>query len=83
MKGNPEERAVMLAKYIIERKSTVRDTAKRFGISKSTVHKDITARLERHNRALFEEVREVLLLNLQERHVRGGAATKAKYKKHA
>ncbi len=79
MKGLPEERAVALARYIIESKATVRSAAKQFGVSKSTVHKDITYRLERVNRALFEEVRKVLEHNLKERHIRGGLATKKKW----
>ena len=72
-------RCEMLAEYIIENGATVRDTARRFGISKSTVHKDVTERLERCNLSLFERVREVLDLNKSERHLRGGAATKNKY----
>ncbi|MPM81781.1 Stage III sporulation protein D [bioreactor metagenome] len=80
MKGMPEERAVALAHYIIENKATVRSAARQFGVSKSTVHKDITYRLARQNHALYEEVRPVLEQNLRERHIRGGLATKRKYK---
>ena len=79
MKGNMEERACELASYIIENKATVRSTAKKFGISKSTVHKDIAERLPLHNKALYTAVKEVLEANKAERHLRGGAATKRKY----
>lgn len=72
-------RCETLGKYIIDNKATVRDTAKRFGISKSTVHKDVTERLKRCNHALCSQVREVLDENKSERHLRGGAATKNKY----
>jgi ATP-dependent Lon protease len=68
-----------LAGYIIEKKSTVRSAAKKFGISKSTVHKDVTERLELINEGMADEVRAVLLENKAERHIRGGQATKAKY----
>ena len=67
------------AEYIVKTNSTVRACAKHFGISKSTVHKDVTERLEEIDRRLFEEVREVLDKNLSERHIRGGMATKSKY----
>ena len=80
MKTNIEERAIELAEYIIENKATVRAAAKRFGISKSTVHKDISERLERVNGALYKEVKEVLEINKAERHIRGGIATRRKYK---
>ena len=72
MKGNLEERAVILGEYIIEHQSTVRDTAAVFGISKSTVHKDLTAVLPRLNAGLYKEVRAVLDFNKEERHLRGG-----------
>lgn len=81
MKGNVEERAIRLGEYIIEKKSTVRDSAKAFGISKSTVHKDLTARLPHLNEGLYREVRAVLDLNKEERHIRGGEATRRKYMK--
>ena len=82
MKGTSiEERAVSLARYIIDSKDTVRGTAKKFGISKSTVHKDLSQRLERINRALYVDVRKVLDENKAERHIRGGLATKKKYEK--
>ena len=76
-----EERAVKLARYIIDSKDTVRVTAKKFGISKSTVHKDLSQRLENINHSLYLEVREVLDENKAERHIRGGLATKKKYEK--
>lgn len=74
-----EERSVRLGEYIIEHRSTVRDTAASFGISKSTVHKDLTAVLPRQNAALYKEVRQILDINKEERHLRGGEATKHKY----
>ncbi len=76
-----EERAEGLALYMIENHTTVRAAAKKFGISKSTVHKDITERLEHINPDLYAEVREILDLNKAERHIRGGQATRRKYKK--
>ena len=79
MKGNVEERAVRLGEYIIENRSTVRESAKAFGISKSTVHKDLTSRLPRLNSGLYKEVRAVLDVNKEERHIRGGEATRIKY----
>ncbi len=74
-----EERAKILATYIIETKSTVRATAKKFNISKSTVHKDISERLEKVNPSLASEAKKVLEINKAERHIRGGMATKRKY----
>ena len=79
MKGLPEERTIRLAQYMIGQKATVRQTAARFGISKSTVHKDITERLEEINPSLASETRKVLNVNKAERHIRGGLATKEKY----
>ena len=79
MKSNLEERAVRLGEYISEHKSTVRDTAAVFGVSKSTVHKDITTLLPKINIGLYKEVREILDINKEERHLRGGEATKQKY----
>jgi putative DeoR family transcriptional regulator (stage III sporulation protein D) len=76
-----QERCVSLGQYIIEKNTTVRDAAKVFGISKSTVHQDITTRLEKVNPALHKQVKQVLEKNKQERHIRGGMATKAKYNK--
>ncbi len=73
------ERVIKEGEYIIETLSTVRATAKCFGISKSTVHKDVTERLKNVDAKLFEEVRMVLDKNLSERHIRGGMATKRKY----
>lgn len=83
MKGLPEERAVNLAHYIIEENATVRAAAKKFGISKSTVHKDVSERLKTINLNLFREVNKVLQTNKSERHIRGGMATKHKYEKRA
>ncbi|MBC8536181.1 sporulation transcriptional regulator SpoIIID [Feifania hominis] len=79
MKGLPEERAVTLAHYIIENNATVRQSAKHFGVSKSTVHKDVTERLSQLNHELYTEVKAVLEQNKAERHIRGGQATKEKY----
>lgn len=73
------ERVTREAEYIIETKSTVRSAAQHFDISKSTVHKDVTERLESIDKKLFSDVREVLDKNLSERHIRGGIATKNKY----
>ncbi len=70
---------MQLAQYIIENRATVRAAAGKFGISKSTVHKDITERLPRMNPALAAQARQVLDVNKQERHIRGGIATKEKY----
>lgn len=75
-----EERACELAVYIIENKATVRSAAKQFNISKSTVHKDLTERLKTVSPALYQQVRELLDLNKAERHIRGGMATRKKYK---
>lgn len=74
-----DERAVELARYIIDTKDTVRGAAKRFGISKSTVHKDITERLNKINPSLATETRKILEENKAERHIRGGEATRLKY----
>ena len=76
-----EERAVSLAQYIIDSKDTVRGAASKFGISKSTVHKDVSERLLKINPALAKEVRFILDENKAERHIRGGMATKLKYSK--
>ena len=81
MNRNIEERACLLAQYIIETKTTVRMAAKKFGISKSTVHKDISERLEAINHNLYLQVKEVLEYNKAERHIRGGLATREKYAK--
>lgn len=79
MKGNIDERATLLARYIIEHRATVRSAAGAFGVSKSTVHKDVTTRLERLNPQLYRQVQQVLEANKAERHLRGGAATRLKY----
>ncbi len=74
-----EERVLQCAEYIIQTGCTVRACSAHFAISKSTVHKDVTERLQEIDGVLFEEVREILSRNLQQRHIRGGQATKAKY----
>ncbi|MBQ6944486.1 MAG: sporulation transcriptional regulator SpoIIID [Ruminococcus sp.] len=79
MKEQPTQRAVMLGQYIIENRATVRSAAKKFGISKSTVHKDVSERLKKENPMLYKEVKNILEINKQERHIRGGLATKRKY----
>ncbi len=80
MKGNMEERAERLALYIVENRTTVRAAAQKFGISKSTVHKDLSERLPQYNRSLYLQAKEVLEQNKAERHIRGGIATRKKYK---
>ena len=77
------ERCVVLASYLVENRATVRATAQRFGISKSTVHKDVTEILRHVDRALYDEVSRVLATNKQERHLRGGEATRRKYRQLA
>lgn len=74
-----EERACELAVYIIETGATVRNTAQHFGISKSTVHKDLSQRLPQYNHLLYSQVRKVLEENKAQRHIRGGMATRQKY----
>ena len=81
MRSHIEERAIVVAKYILEKSTTVRQTAKTFGVSKSTIHKDVTERLEEINPTLAKEVKMVLEKNKSERHIRGGMATKLKYEK--
>lgn len=80
MKGIVEERAVELGQYIIESKATVRSAAKKFGVSKSTVHKDVSERLKYVNPQLYSQVKAVLEINKAQRHIRGGMATRKKYK---
>ena len=80
VKGNMEERAVRLAQYIIENRATVRAAAVKFGISKSTVHKDLSERLPTFNRPLYLQAKQVLEENKAQRHIRGGIATRKKYK---
>ena len=75
-----EERAAALALYLIENRTTVRAAAKKFGISKSTVHKDLSERLPVYNRTLYLPVKEILEENKAQRHIRGGLATRRKYK---
>ncbi len=81
MKGLPEERAVMLARYIIDNGATVRQAAAQFGVSKSTVHKDVTERLRQISGPLYLSVKCILDKNKAERHIRGGMATKEKYRR--
>ena len=80
MRDNIEQRACDLAVYIIDNQSTVRAAAKAFGISKSTVHMDLSERLPHYNRALYLQVKHVLEQNKAERHIRGGMATRKKYR---
>ncbi len=79
VKPDPSHRAVVLGEYIIENRTTVRAAAKQFGISKSTVHKDVSERLKKEDPALYRQVKDILEINKQERHIRGGLATKRKY----
>ena len=79
VRGYIEERTIQLAKFISARRCTVRDAAREFGISKSTVHKDVTEKLYRIDPELFEEVRKILDINKAEGHLRGGEATRVKY----
>jgi putative DeoR family transcriptional regulator (stage III sporulation protein D) len=74
-----KERCVILGTYIVENRATVRQTAARYGVSKSTVHKDVTETLRHVNRTLFEEVAKVLEQNKNERHLRGGEATRQRH----
>ncbi len=80
MKDYIEKRAMEIAEYIINTESTVRQTAKKFGVSKSTVHKDVTERLPKINPPIANDVKRILLKNKSERHIRGGKATRLKYK---
>ncbi len=79
MKGIVEQRAIELAEYIINNKATVRSAAKQFGISKSTVHIDVSQRLRKLNPSMYNDVRKILDTNKAERHIRGGMATKQKF----
>lgn len=79
MKGIVEERAVELGTYILENRTTVRKAASKFGVSKSTVHKDVSERLRSVNPKLYCQVREILEINKAQRHIRGGLATRKKY----
>ena len=82
MKGIVEERAIELGEYIVEHEATVRKTAKKFGISKSTVHKDVAQRLKYVDPQLYQKVKAILDENKAQRHIRGGSATKLKYQKN-
>lgn len=79
MKGIVEERAALIGEYIAESKATVRKAARKFGISKSTVHKDVSQRLKSVNPSLYREVKEILAINKSQRHIRGGLATRQKF----
>lgn len=83
MKGIVEERAVELGTYILEHKATVRAAAKKFGISKSTVHKDVSQRLKNIDPPLYRDVKRILDVNKAQRHIRGGLATRMKYQREA
>lgn len=80
MKDYIEERVLEVANYIIDSKATIRKTAKVFGVSKSTIHKDMTERLPKINPTIAKEAKTILDINKAERHIRGGKATKMKYK---
>ena len=80
MNDSMEQRACLLAEYIIENRTTIRAAAKRFGVSKSTVHTDLSERLSQYNRSLYLHVKKILDLNKAERHIRGGIATQKKYR---
>jgi len=82
LKGIVEERAIELGEYIVEHEATVRKTAKKFGISKSTVHKDVAQRLKYVDPQLYQKVKAILDENKAQRHIRGGIATKLKYQKN-
>ena len=81
--SSSKERCVIIATYLVENNSTVRKVAHKFGISKSTVHKDVTQNLKRINPNLYMQVKKILEINKQERHLRGGEATKQKFKQQA
>lgn len=81
MKGIVEERAVELGEYIVQNKATVRSAAKKYGVSKSTVHKDVAQRLKSIDPQLYKKVKIILDFNKSQRHIRGGIATRLKYKK--
>ena len=83
LKIPPAQRAVTLGRYILEKKATVRAAARQFGISKSTVHKDVSERLKREDPELYSQVKDVLEINKQERNIRGGLATREKYREIA
>jgi putative DeoR family transcriptional regulator (stage III sporulation protein D) len=79
--SNNKNRCEILATYLVENKTTVRGVAKEFGVSKSTVHKDITDNLQKTNKTLYSKVKQILEQNKNERHIRGGEATKQKFLK--
>ncbi len=79
MNLSDDNRCVLLGEYIVDHRATVRACAKEFGISKSTVHKDVSVKLKKVNPSLYQKVKEILQINKNERHIRGGQATKLKY----
>lgn len=81
MKDELEKRAIMLGEYILQQKATVRSAAKKFGVSKSTVHKDVSDRLKYIDKPLYFDVKKILEINKAQRHIKGGFATKNKYAK--
>lgn len=81
MKESLETRILKLGEFMVKEKATVRKTAKYFGVSKSTVHKDVSERLKKLNNSLYQEVKKILDINKAQRHIRGGVATKNKYAK--
>ena len=83
LKIPPAQRAVTLGRYMVENQSTVRAAARKFGISKSTVHKDVSERLKKEDPVLYSQVKGLLEINKQERHIRGGLATREKYREIA
>lgn len=83
MKQSVDDRAAMLGEYIVKNKATVRHAARKFGVSKSTVHKDVSERLRHVDLGLYKEVRDVLAVNKAQRHIRGGMATKKKYERQS
>ena len=83
MNDSAQLRAVEIGEYIVKNQTTVRAAAKNFGVSKSTVHMDVTDKLKKINPSLFREVRGVLDVNKAQRHIRGGLATREKYRKNA
>jgi putative DeoR family transcriptional regulator (stage III sporulation protein D) len=83
LKIPPAQRAVALGRYMVENQSTVRAAARKFGISKSTVHKDVSERLKKEDPVLYSQVKGLLEINKQERHIRGGLATREKYREIA
>ena len=80
MKNKIDDRCIQLGEHIAKNSATVRSTARKFGVSKSTVHKDVSVRLKKLNPSLYKKVQKILEINKKERHIRGGIATRKKYK---